>query len=446
MALQAFGKEITITNRLTMKKLLFTLLCLPMIVFGQEWTFGGVDEDFGTSVQQTIEGGYIITGQTRSFGNGSWDVYLIKTDQNGIEQWNKTFGGINDDEGKSVQQTADGGYIIVGVTESFGLGNGDIYLIKTDGNGDSLWTKTFGGLNADWGNSVQQTVDEGYVIAGVTESFGAGGRDVYLIKTDGNGDSLWTKAFGGSDEDEGNSVQQTTDSGYIIIGNTRLFTNGDNDIYLIKTDENGVEQWNQTFGGSDEDEGNCVQETNDGGYIITGGTRSFGIDTDVYLIKTDGNGIEQWDKTFGGAYNDIGTSVQQTTDGGYIVCGVNNLALEIAQLVYLIKTDVNGVEQWSQTFGGLSPFSAGNSVQQTTDGGYIVCGWIIVFEFSPSEVYLIKTDGNGNITSTFNIPIKPNRKLEKTVDMLGRDIKPQTNTLLIEIYDDGTVEKRIVIK
>ena len=196
-----------------------------------------------------------------------------------------------------------------------------------------------------------------------------------------------------------------------------------------------------------------MQQTTDGGYIICGETNSFTAfgETDVYLIKTDNNGVEQWYQTYGWMYNDLGHSVQQTADGGYIICGSKNTppnasGVDIPVKVYLIKTDANGTEQWSQLFGGGAPFSAGNSVQQTTDGGYIVCGWIYVTECSPSEVYLIKTDGSGNVTSTFNISINPNRKLEKVVDISGKQTKPQTNTPFIEIYDDGTVEKKIIIE
>ena len=231
-----------------MKKLLFILLLtIPFIGFGQSWekTFGGTGFDWGNSVQQTTDGGYIITGSTESFG--SPDVWLIKTDGNGIEQWNNTFGGTENDYGYSVQQTNDGGYIITGETKSFGSGNPNVYLIKTDGNGDSLWTKTFGGTDYSKGKSIQQTTDGGYIITGVTTSLGIGFYEVWLIKTDGNGDSLWTKTFGGSDYDEGYSVQQTTDGGYIITGGIKFLS----DVYLIKTDGNGDSLWTKTFGGTD---------------------------------------------------------------------------------------------------------------------------------------------------------------------------------------------------
>src|SRR3990172_2968841 len=254
-------------------------------------TFGGTSDDWGFSVQQTTDGGYIITGTITSFGAGYEDAYLIKTDANGNSLWTKTFGGITYDVGNSVRQTTDGGYIIAGTTYSFGVGNYDVYLIKTDANGNTLWTKTFGGTSSDEGYSAQQTTDGGFVIAGLTDSFGAGLYDVYLIKTNGSGDTLWTKTFGGIGIDYGLSAQQTTDGGYVIAGVTQSFGAGIDDVYLIKTDGNGDTLWTKIFGGTDIDEGYSVQQTTDGGFVITGYTGSFGAgNADVYLIKTDANG------------------------------------------------------------------------------------------------------------------------------------------------------------
>ena len=353
------------------------------IVFGHshQWfvkTFGGSEDDDGSSVQQTTDGGYIIVGTS-----------LIKIDSNGNEEW------INQSiDGRSVQQTTDGGYIVTG--KLYAGGGSEIWLIKTDSEGNEEWSKTFGGDNGEGAESVQQTTDGGYIITGYTFSFGNGRMDVWLIKTDLQGNEEWNKTFGGSDDDTGYSVQQTIDGGYIITGVTLSFGNGARDVLLIKTDSEGNEEWSKTFGGSGWEEGYSVQKTENGGYIITGWTDSFGIGNgDVWLIKTDSNGNEQWNKNFGGGNGESAESVQQTTDEGYIITGVTSSFGNGGRDVLLIKTDSEGNEEWNKTFGG-SGHERGNSIQQTTDGGYIITGSTNSFGNGRRDVWLIKTDSEGN--------------------------------------------------
>ena len=362
-------------------------------------TFGGAGNDNGRSVKQTMDGGYIIVGYTDYEGFGSTDMYLIKSDQNGDTLWTQTFGGSDDDYGCSVQQTTDGGYIITGYTSSYGVDYYDVCLIKTDANGNETWNQTFGGSDYDYGYSVQQTTDGGYIIVGHTGIYI--NYDVYLIKTDANGNESWSQTFGGNVNEYGYSVQQTTDSGYIITGFTESFGVG-GDVYLIKTDADGNETWSQTFGGSDYDGGWCVQQTTEGGYIITGVTYSFGAgEFDVYLIKTDTVGNEIWSQTFGGSYYDHGFSVQQTNDGGYIIAGsIQYFVAGYSRDVYLIKTDANGNESWTQTFGENSN-DEGWSVQQTTDGGYILAGYTCSYSNGDSDVWLIRLDSEGSLVEGF---------------------------------------------
>lgn len=264
-----------------------------------EWSkiFGGLEMDAGLEVQQTTDRGFIIIGSTYSYGAGKGDVWLIKTDSDGNMEWNKTFGGSEYEGGYSVQQTTDGGYIIIGTTDSYGAGESDVLLIKTDSKGSAEWSKIFGGAEMDVGHSGQQTTDGGYIIAGWTYSYGAGNSDVWLIKTDSKGNMEWSKTVGSLDSDIGLEVQQTTDNGYIIIGRTSSYGAGSHDVWLIKTDSKGNEEWNKTFGGSRLDSGNSVEQTNDGGYIITGGRYPpddlYGEkDKDVWLIKVGEAAVE----------------------------------------------------------------------------------------------------------------------------------------------------------
>ncbi len=375
---------------------LFVTLCLSAQRIDTAWTktFGGNGGEQGNSVKQTSDGGYIIAGVTDSYGAGYGDIYLIKTNYLGDSIWTKTYGTATRWEcGWSVQQTIDGGYIIVGYRQFFSVPyKNDVYLIKTNSLGNRVWEKIFGGSSgSDVGSSVQQTSDSGYIIAGATESYGAGGYDVYLIKTNSLGDTLWTRTFGGSNDDRGYSVQQTTDGGYIVAGYTASYGAGENDVYLIKTNSLGDTLWTKKFGGSDRDHGYSVQQTDDGGYIVAGETRtSSAVSYNVYLIKTDSLGDSLWTKIFEGGHD--GRSVQQTDDGGYIVAGSGSGD------VYLIKTDSHGDTLWTKKFGGdLGQESY--SVQQTTDGGYIVTGYTHSGA-GIADLYLLKIELFPGITIT----------------------------------------------
>jgi len=212
----------------------------------------------------------------------------VKTNSNGDSLWVKTYGGSADEHAYCVRQTADGGYVVVGTTRSFGVGTptyDNIWLVRTDSNGDTLWTRTYGGSSGETAYSVQQTSDGGYIIAGSTYSFGAGQWDFYLVKTNSLGDMMWTRTYGGSSMEWAYSVQLTSDGGYVVAGSTTSFGAGSRDYYLVKTNSNGDTLWTRTYGGSASDEAYAIQQTSDGGFILAGETASAGL-MDFYLVKT----------------------------------------------------------------------------------------------------------------------------------------------------------------
>ena len=340
-------------------------------------------------------------GRTVSFGGGGVQAYLVKTDALGKTLWTKQYGGRGSEEGLCIRETYDGGFIITGYTNSHGAGKTDVYLIRTNSTGDTLWTRTYGGVGLDQGNSVWETKDKGYIIAGETYSYGRGTVNAYLIKVKESGDTSWSRVYGGNGIEQGNSVQQTADGGYIITGRTNSFGAGDYDVYLIRADKEGNKIWMQTFGGTGSEEGMSVTQTKDGGYIITGYTESYGAGgIDVYLVRADKDGNQVWTKTFGGKTDDYGMAVQQTHEGGFVIAGYTN-SFGRGVEAYLIRTDENGNVKWANTFGDDSD-DYGNSVDQTDDGGFVIGGSTVI---SPEEgeklektknVYLIKTDATGN--------------------------------------------------
>jgi hypothetical protein len=308
------------------------------------------------------------------------EMAVLQTDFASSEQdviWNKTYGGSGYDVAYSVQQTSDEGYIMAGHTTSLGAGMTDIYVIKINANGDKEWERTFGEDERDWGYSVQQTSDGGYIVAGTTYKYKGVYVAAILIKIDSNGNKEWENVFNSGDT-YARSVQQTSDGGYIMGGEKGPY------LHLIKTYFSGNEQWRKTFEGSISwVDGYSVQQTSDGGYILGGTSYDY-----QHLIKTDANGNKEWENQFPGGEGRR-CSAQQTRDGRYMITGTKWSGFGSLYDFQLIKTYANGTKQWEETSGEDSS-TFGYSGHQTSDGGYIMAGGI-----GYSDVYLIKTDSDG---------------------------------------------------
>jgi len=355
-------------------------------------TFGDSLSEYCFSAKQTNDKGFVMAGYTKSYGNNSNNFYVIKTDSLSNVIWSKIYGGILDDEAYTIQQTTDGGYILAGYTKSFGIQYYDACLLKIDANGDTLWTKTYGGLSSDFGNTVIQTNDGGYIMAGYTTD----STSMYLVKTNAQGNMLWQKLLvAGSTDAYG--IIQTADKGFVITGYTNGFGEINGDAFLIKTDSMANPIFTKTYGYKGADWGNAIYETNDGGYVISGAysTDSTSLDIDAYIIKTDANGDTLWTKTYGGIGNDYGQYIQQTTDGGYVLGGYTNSFGNGSYDAFLIKVNANGDTLFTKTFGGTGDDEA-NTVLQTSDGAYILAGQSNSFGKGNYDFYIVKTDANGN--------------------------------------------------
>ena len=407
-----------------------------------EWqkTFGGEDSDGAFLIQQTPDGGYIVAGWTYSFNSVTKEIYILKLNSKGQLEWQKAFGGEDGDEANSIQQTKDGGYIVAGWTGDSESQEGDVYVLKLNSKGQVEWRKTFGGTKDDGANSIQQTKDGGYIVAGWTESFGSGEKDVYTLKLNAKGEVEWQKTFGGKYDDKANSIQQTKDGGYIVAGWTKSFGSGEEDVYILKLNSKGEVEWQKTFGKGSDDIANSIQQTGDDGYIIAGWTGLFGYVGNVYILKLNSKGEVEWKRTFGMLYNHEANSIQQTVDGGYIVAGWTYSFGSGCQDIYILKLNPKGEVEWDKTFGGESDDEA-KSIQQTTDGGYIVAGWTASFGTGKTDVYILKLDSKGEIDVSSQVDIDAPLSDIKIISPSDGIALGGTIEINIDATDDVELEK-----
>ena len=351
----------------------------------------------------TDDGGYLLVGATNYSHQNTRqeDVYLVKTDAAGEIVWAKTYGGDDFDRGNAVIQADDGGFVVFGETKSSGAGDWDMLLLKVDADGNELWSKTFGGPAQERANAIRQTTDGGTILVGSTKSFGAGGSDLYLIKTDDQGNEVWSQTYGGELDEEGYDVHHTSDGGFFILAqvsrDARLYTDQNPDIFLLKTDGAGNEIWSQVWEEENVEGGHALLPTSDGNYVVVGITSSTGSESDIdfLFLKIDADGSLIWDEPISdeGAV-DYGTGVIETPDGDYLVTGMFSGGGRGA--IPLIKTDGSGQVLWTRNLLEGRGNKAGIRVLPAPDGGYLIIGTTDEYRRA-FETVLIKTDNAGNV-------------------------------------------------
>jgi len=375
---------------------LLTLLLLSSvcIVYGQgyeQWSkyIGGEDTEKFLAMQETSDGGLITAGTLEHWTRDDTDFYIVKTDSEGDVEWSKNYGDTKDDGAYAVAQTGDGGYVVAGDTKSYGAGLTDLWLIKIDSQGEMVWDKVYGGAKGEAAYSILVLGDGGYLMTGSTASYGAGSNDLWVLKTDADGTVLWNNTYGGTKSDMGNEIIPTSDGGYMIVGETSSYGAGWNDVWLLKMSSDGSIMWNHTYGGSKDDKGIGITEASDGGYVIVGSTESFGDGfVEVYVVKVDSEGTLEWEKNYGGADNDIARSVVGSPDGGYLVVG-DTLSYGAGEYdVWLLAVSGDGEMTGDATFGGELREQAFKIVA-TSDDGFVIAGRTWSFGTS-GDAYMVK--------------------------------------------------------
>ncbi len=305
----------------------FILFCLPFFGFSQKdtiahlYTFGSVANDVGEDISATSDGGLVVVGSTASSGDGNTDVYLLKIDSACNREWSWALGGSNNDWGYSVKETYDKGFIIAVSSNSYGNGGYDAMLMKRDSLGNFQWQKTYGGDDWDFAYDVIQTYDSGYVFCGETYTNSAGFSDVYVVKTDVFGDTLWTRTVGGSLVDKGNALIETSDSTIVVAGIKNTLTDS-SQAYVLKFDKNGVLLWDNLFGYGRQESAHGLTTTQDGGVVFTGKSTSFGPgDLDYYVVKVDAYGNTVWEQPFISPQNEEGFDIFELANGNFMNVG-----------------------------------------------------------------------------------------------------------------------------
>jgi hypothetical protein len=367
----------------------------PNIIWMQ--IYGDGVDDCVYWVEQVEQGshpdqpGFILTGYTKTYEQWNNNVLLIKTDGEGNIEWTRTYGGSNSDVGFCVKPTSDSGFVVCGFFTGAGRSTSDGYIIKTDASGDTVWTGRYGGSGSESFAEITQTADGGYIAAGYKLESDGYNSDIYVVKVDSVGTIMWSREYGNpSFEDHAKSIVQTSDGGYIICGATGGIGTGP-DVWLIKTDSDGNVEWSRTYGDDGYDGGFSLDQTSDGGYIIAG-FKTILIEPyhhDLYLIKTSSDGTVQWERTYGESGSDRANSVRETSDGGFITTGAMETPVAGGCDIYAVKTNGNGNMEWFNTIR-INDFDMGICVRQTADGNFVIAGSTALDLSHINDAFLLK--------------------------------------------------------
>lgn len=378
------------------------LLSLLLTAFAEPpdtlWTrtWGGTGPDFGRKVIQTSDGGFAVFGHTASFGAGGCDYFLTRTDGSGDTLWTRTYGGSLDEISGGICQTSDGGFILSGNTASFGARVTDIYLVKTDSGGDTLWTKIYRMDDDDNCTDISSTLDGGYILTGFSSSTGSSGAyDVILLKTDSQGNMQWVNFYGGENSEYAYSVIENTTNEFVAVGESGSFILYDYEAFILKTSADGDSVWMKNFGGFTWDKFNAIVGQWDDGFACVGNSYSFTNGyNDIYLVRTDSEGFVLWTKVIGGEWDDVGLSLAKTSDNGFIISGTTKTGETPYWDGYLVKVDSNGDTMWTCTYKGQLEENDDYlySVKQTSDGGYIAAGETDAFGAGGYDQWMIRLE------------------------------------------------------
>lgn len=366
--------------------------------------YGGYYNDAGYSSAPTTDGGLFVAGSTYSFGNGDHDIYVLKVDSIGDTLWSRTFGGASTDFGRDVIATNDSGCIVVGSTASSGAGKEDMIILAVNSDGSLRWSKTYGGANSDEAWSVRSTSDGNLIVCGTTSSSGAGYGDLWLFKMSMTGDSIWARTFGGVGGESGMAVREAFD-GYVAIGSTGSFGAGYSSIYAVKTSFAGDSVWAKTFGGDKADNGYALEISNFGDYVIAGATSSYGLGyNDAYIVDISPDGNVMWEQTYGGTKDDRAYSIRTTPSGDLIVGGTTESFGAGAVDMYLLKLNPIGGVIWSKTYGGtLSDYCRNVSID--LKGNYLLSGYSYSYATGGTDLYMLSVTGDSP-TPVEELPIE----------------------------------------